>query len=85
MNHQMSDQERDLCNDALQRLKLWAQDTVAKCDADGVEWESTQTVLMSAVIDAMMAIIPSTGDKESFMQLMGKAFDAYHKQNKSLQ
>jgi hypothetical protein len=66
----------------LARLKLWAQDTAGKCEAEGVEWESTQVVLMTAIVDALMAIKPQAADREEFMALMGKSFDAYHKQDK---
>jgi hypothetical protein len=29
-----------------------------------------------------MAVVPQAADRESFMQLMGKSFDAYHNKGK---
>jgi hypothetical protein len=39
-------------------------------------------VLLTAIVDALMAIKPQAADREAFMALMGKTFDAYHNKGK---
>jgi hypothetical protein len=77
--HLITEQERDLINAALQRLKVWATDTAAQCKNGDLSWEGSQTVLVTAIVDGLMAVMPANTDRESFMQLMGKSYDAYHR------
>jgi hypothetical protein len=79
MTHLMTAQERDIADAALARLKGWAQDTAAQCKANDLSWESSKTVLMTCVVHALQVINPENCDRESFLELMGKSFDAYHR------
>jgi hypothetical protein len=58
MTHLITAQERDLTDAALQRLKSWAQDTAARCSADGLDWESSQSILMTCVVHALQVFNP---------------------------
>jgi hypothetical protein len=80
--HQITAQERALMDAALQRLKSWADTTVGECKANDLSWESSKTVLMTCIVHALQLINPENVGREEFLELMGKCFDAYHKQDR---